>query len=202
MTSSWRRSAAGLLIVLGWLCAASAAAGQGEVKEFRGDFLKGFYSNVGGVMYMVPMFMDKSRPASIPSANDKLSESALKAVCKNGDTLKTIPAGARQLDIMQRNAYVEALHIAVFPRADVMAATELKGGVAFELGPLTTLKEVVDRFGAPLEQEAWTAKDFQGWIGLNGIVSWWGAVGLAASPDGRISHILVREREGWESSIK
>ena len=53
------------------------------------------------------------------------------------------------------------------------------------------------RFGNPLEKQPWIAKEFQSWLGLNGTVYWWGAVGIACSSNGSITHVLIREKDSW-----
>jgi hypothetical protein len=188
-----------LLVSFVLLHTVAIAADKEEVKEFGGDFQTGMYFKCGDAYRMVPMFMDLNKPAVIKSADDKISDNLLKDICKNGDDLKIVPAVARQLDKQQGfqgNRYADALHIAVFPHSTIKVGKELKGTAYFEPGPLTKVDEVVKKYGRPLEKEAWIAKEFLAWIGLNGTVQWWGAVGIAGSSDGTITHVLIREKEG------
>lgn len=190
-----RRTA--LVALAALFCVPAGAGDKTVVKEFHGGFHSGFYAEIGGVLHMFAVFIDHTRPAVIKAADDKISEGLLKAVCKNGDSLKSKPATARKLDAMQGSSRAEAMHIAVFTLPSITKTTEYKGAVSFEPGPLTTLREVVKKFGEPAEKEAWVAKEFVAWIGLNGTVYWWGAVGVGCSADGSITHVLIREREGW-----
>jgi hypothetical protein len=191
--------AAGLVIVFFSIVSnaeQAKASGQGEVKKFEGDFQVGIFFKYGNSFAMAPMFMDTKRPAVIKSADDKISENVLKDVCKNGNDLKIAPAVSRQMDKQQFNSYAEALHIAVFPNRSITVGEKLKATARFEPGPLTTIDSVIKKYGNPSEKEAWFAKDFKSWLGLNGIVYWWGAVGIAGSSDGTITHIFIREKEG------
>jgi len=151
------------------------------------------------------MFMDKNRPPFIKTADDKVSDKLLKDICTNGDDLKKAPALGRSLakqQMLPSSPYAEALHIAVFPDESIAVGKELKSTARFKHGPLIKLSQVVEQFGKAQEMEAWNAKDFQSWIGLNAIVHWWGAVGIATKQDGTITHVLIREKEGVLDSEK
>lgn len=183
----------------------AVAVDKEDVKEFSGDFQTGLFFKCGDTFAMAPMFMDTKRFPFIKKADDKLSDKILKDICKNGDDLKTAPALGRVLakqQAFQGNRYGEALHIAVFPNDSISVGEELKGTARFKPGLLTKVEQVVKKYGKSKEREAWIAKEFQSWIGLNGIVHWWGAVGVAGSSDGTITHILIREKEGVLDSKK
>lgn len=196
-------------IILGILTVSSSpvllGASEGEVKEFRGDFQTGLYVKCGEAYAMAPMFMDKNRPPVIKAADDKVSDKILKDICNNGDDLKNAPALGRAMAKQQMfpsSPYAEALHIAVFPDDSITVGKELKSTARFKHGPLTKLSQVIEKYGKAQELERWTAKDFQSWIGLNATVHWWGAVGIAATQDGAITHVLIREKEDVLDSKK
>ena len=187
-----------LLVSLVLLRTTAIAADKEDVKEFGGDFQTGIFFKCGDKFAKAPMFMDTKKPAVIKSADDKISDKLLKDICKNGDDLKIAPAVARQMEAR----YANALHIAVFPHSSIKVGKELAGTANFEAGSLTKVDEVVKKYGKPSEKEAWIAKEFQSWVGLNGTVHWWGAVGIAGSSDGTITHVLIREKEGVLDSKK
>ena len=66
----------------------------------------------------------------------------------------------------------------------------------------TKVVRVAEKYGKAQEREAWIAKDFQSWIGLNDAVHWWGAVGITGSPDGMITHVFIHEKEDVLDSVK
>jgi hypothetical protein len=178
------------------------ASDKGDIKEFGGDFLAGMHFKCGDIFAMAPMFMDTKRPPFIKKADDKISDKLLKDICTNGDNLKIAPAVARGMDKQMMNRYGEALHIAVFPHDSIAVAEQLKTTARFKPGSLTKIEQIVKKYGKAQEKEAWIAKDFQSWIGLNGTVYWWGAVGVAGSLDGTITHVFIREKEGVLDSAK
>jgi hypothetical protein len=108
------------------LCAGACGGGQKQLGEFGGDFQTGIYFKLGDAYAMAPMFMDKTRPAVVKAADDKISDSVLKAICKNGDRLKIAPAMGREVDKQLNHAAEEALHIAVFPHSGIKLSEELK----------------------------------------------------------------------------
>ena len=187
------------------LCIAAQATDEGEIKEFVGHFQTGVFFRCGDSFAMAPMFMDMTRPPVIKLVDDKVSDKLLEDICTNGDDLKIAPAVSRGMDkqqIFQGNPYGEALHIAVFPHDSITVGEKLKATARFKPGTLTRVAQVVEKYGKAQEREAWVAKDFQSWIGLSGTVYWWGAVGVAGSPDGAITHVLIREKEGVLNSSK
>ena len=192
----------GTALVVSFVLLYAPACGSGprvskDLKPFGGSFQTGIYFKLGDVYAMAPMFMDETRPAVIKAADDKLSDGVVEAICKNGDRLKLAPAMGRAMDKQLGHSTAEALHIAVFPHSGIKLSEELKGAATFDPGPVTTLAEVVKRFGNPVEREPWIAKEFQSWLGLNGTVHWWGAVGIACSSSGNITHVLFREKDSW-----
>jgi hypothetical protein len=192
-------------IVSATLCIAALAADEGEAKEFGGDFQTGLFFRCGDTFAMAPMFMDKKRPPVIQAADDKVSDELLKDICTNGADLRIAPAVARSMakqQTFQGNPYGEALHIAVFPHDGIAVGEKLKATARFKPGALTKVAQVVEKYGKAPEREAWIAKDFQSWIGLNGMVYWWGSVGIAGSSDGTITHVLIREKEGVLDAAK
>lgn len=198
-----KMAACGIVAVV--LSVTALAADEGQIKEFSGDFQTGIYFKCGDSFSMAPMFMDMTKPAFIKTADDPVSDKLLKDICANGDDLKVAPAMARSLDkqqMFQGNRYGEVLHIAVFPGDGIGVGDKLKATARFKPGSLTTLAQVVGKYGSAPEKEAWVAKDFQTWVGLNGTVYWWGAVGVAGSADGTITHVLIREKEGVLDSKK
>jgi len=176
--------------------AAADAEGKDEIKEFTGSFQTGFFAGAGDELHDVPIFRDGTRPSVIKSKDDKVSAELLKGICSNCESCWSFPALARQLN-QQSNPllHTDALHIAVITLKTIPVFREFKDPWHFEPGSITRLQDVREKYGKPTELERWVAKDFQTWIGFNGTVYWWGAVGIGASEDGSITHILIREKE-------
>lgn len=86
----------------------------------------------------------------------------------------------------------DIIWIIVYSQEGTAGNELIENPVTFSPGTLETLEEVISRFGNPVERELWSAKMTQA-IGLDGLVNWWGEVGVAASEDGSITHVLVRQ---------
>ena len=67
-----------------------------------------------------------------------------------------------------------------------------KNPVTFTPGSLTRLADVIGKFGQPTETQFWSSEPAKD-LGLDGLVHWWGEVGVSASTDGAITHVLVRK---------
>lgn len=74
----------------------------------------------------------------------------------------------------------------------IVGAGELKNPVTFTPGPLTDLKQVVSKFGEPANKQIWS-DELTRQVGLDGIVCWWGEIGIAANESGKITHVLRRQ---------
>jgi hypothetical protein len=157
------------------------------------------YREIENVLHPVAMFFATNRPPTVKPAMRIKSVEILKAVAKNGDSLKSVPEGARQLDVM-RGVTVEGtdighcLHIAVFPDKRIALGDKVGEALRFEPAGLTQLQEVIRRFGAPTEKEMWIGP-LAAQVGLQGAVYWWDGVGIAAGKDDTITHVLSREEE-------
>ena len=73
----------------------------------------------------------------------------------------------------------------------VIDKTLIEDPETFQPAALKSLKEVKAKFGEPPEQELWSQKIARD-LGLNGVVYWWGGVGVAADARGSITHVLLR----------
>jgi hypothetical protein len=128
----------------------------------------------------------------VKSADDKVSDSLLKDICKNGADLKAAPAASRPL-LRPPGVIVESSCFAVFRDKSITVGDDFKNTANFEPGSRTKVDEVLKKYGQPSDREKWIAKEFESSIGLRGTVNWWGAVGIAGSKDGTITHVLTRE---------
>jgi hypothetical protein len=90
----------------------------------------------------------------------------------------------------------EMIHIAVFPSRSMGVPKNhfVTGRVATHTpGSIYRLPDVVQKFGEATEKQTWSAKMPMA-LGIDGTVHWWGNVGVLASRDGRITHVLLRGR--------
>ena len=87
----------------------------------------------------------------------------------------------------------DMLVIGLYPRVGIAAKRVVRDPVTFTSGTTTTRNEVTRAFGEPAEKELWMGQAPDD-LGLKGVVYWWGHVGVAASGEGTITHVLVRER--------
>ncbi len=87
----------------------------------------------------------------------------------------------------------QMVHIVLLPGIGIKVSDKkwAKGMLRFEPGSMTLLKDVQASFGDCTERELWSSK-ILGTFGLDGIVYWWGSVGLAADAQGAITHVLIR----------
>jgi hypothetical protein len=88
------------------------------------------------------------------------------------------------------------IHIAVFPSRSMGVPKNhfVTGRVATHTpGSIYRLPDVVQKFGEATEKQTWSAKMPMA-LGIDGTVHWWGNVGVLASRDGRITHVLLRGR--------
>jgi len=67
----------------------------------------------------------------------------------------------------------------------------MRNPVTFSPGALNNLKEVISRYGEPTSKQIWS-DDLTRLVALDGFVYWWGQIGVSASKDGKITHVLVR----------
>lgn len=95
--------------------------------------------------------------------------------------------------VIQGKAAKGMLHIALFPiqRTSVIDKTTIEDLITFQPAARISMKEVKAKFGEPSEQELWSFKIAQD-LGLNGVVYWWGGVGVAENVGGSITHVLLR----------
>jgi hypothetical protein len=165
-------------------------------KEFLGEFHIGVMSFVSGSFRGTPIFVDRMRPSFIKAADDLVSDKLLSDICKNADELRPLPGSARQLlGQVNPTGKKDGLHIAVFTLESIPVTNQIKSPAHFVPGAITTFADVNKKYGTPNERENWSLKEYQEWVGLNGTVSWWGSVGVASPDDGKITHVLVREKE-------
>jgi len=167
-------------------------------KEFTGDFQRGVLAFIGDAFQKVAIFRDRTRASLIEADTDKISDAILRDICTNGDALKSIPGFAREMND-HVNKLPHALHIAVFMLPSIPLTEHW---ARFEAGRIKRIDDVVNKYGKAPENERWILKEFTAWVGLNGTVHWWGAVGIAAAEDGTITHILIREEEPLTEGAK
>jgi hypothetical protein len=142
----------------------------------------------------IPLFLDPSRTTFPASASNR--DEVIKSVAANFSDLTTI------LDVIhiftddieiKGKAAKEMVHIVLYPveGTPVIDKKLIEPPQTFQPGPLKSLKEIKAKFGEPGEQELWSGKTVQN-LGLNGVVHWWGYVGIAANEKGSITHVLIR----------
>lgn len=83
-------------------------------------------------------------------------------------------------------------HVAVFK----VEETQLSDKWHIRPGQVNQLNDIIDKYGPPSSKEIWKTEETKLYAGLFGIVSWWGNIGIAASDQGTITHVLVRQRIG------
>lgn len=83
------------------------------------------------------------------------------------------------------------LIMVAFPRPGIKGSKEFKTPLTFSPGGVTTLPDLVAKFGEANGTQMWSA-EYTRAIGLDGMVHWWGEVGAAAAADGSITHVLLR----------
>ena len=143
----------------------------------------------------VPVFIHLKRAPFVPAAECKTSDAILADICTNCEELKAIPRSIRSMrEITKQTELKDKLHSVLFTTRAV-PLKKFKGAFHFTPGAMTTLQAVLDKYGPPAETEPYPGKTFRSWVGLDGAVQWWGYLGIAASPKGEITHILIREQE-------
>ena len=90
------------------------------------------------------------------------------------------------------NVSNDMLLVTVHPQKQSARGKVFKKPVTFTPGRVTRLAEALRTFGQPTETQVWSSKPAKD-LGLDGSVYWWGEVGVSASPDGAITHVLVRK---------
>jgi hypothetical protein len=64
-------------------------------------------------------------------------------------------------------------------------------------GKLTHLAQVIEVNGDEGERQSWTGSPYQDFA-MEGVVRWWGNTGLKSTPDGTITHVLLRGKPKQE----
>jgi len=161
---------------------------------FSGYLERGFMLGGGGE---IPKCLDPSRRWVRASPEQEVvGRKVLAAVSANSGNPETIAFMALSVSQAMRQTVegkptADMLHIVAMSRKDLPATGIFKDPIRFQPGPVTTVAEVCKQFGAATEKETWSGKSFQD-MGMSDTVWWWGQVGVAASADGTITHILVR----------
>ncbi len=161
---------------------------------FSGYLERGFMLGGGGE---IPKCLDPSRRwVRVSPEQEVVGRKVLAAVSANSGNLETIAFMALSVSQAMRQTVegkptADMLHIVAMSRKDLPATGIFKDPIRFQPGPVTTVAAVCKQFGAATEKETWSGKSFQD-MGMSDTVWWWGQVGVAASADGTITHILVR----------
>jgi hypothetical protein len=191
------------LVALGWGLQGdgqNATASQpGTAKtEFKGFFETGIHLVVNNVMRPVPVLVDSDRPPFVAAQECTAGDAMLNDICTNCDGLKSLPHSVRSIREMTGSEtdkkLKDMLHIVAFTTSAIRM-TKFRGSIDFVPGAVTRLDEVVKKYGPPVEIQLFKAKALQSMLAFDGTVSWWGYVGVAASPQGAITHIFLREQE-------
>jgi len=173
-------------------------------REFMGYIETGTYLEVDKKLCTVPILTDPSRPPVIKLADDSLSDAIIRDICKPESISRGAPSVVREMnrtETFHGKSRADMLHIAIYTIKSVpMDDKKFKVPCRFQPGSLTKLDDVIKKHGKPTEQESYGVGELASSIGLHGIVSWWGSVGIAASVDDTITHIFVREREAPKNS--
>lgn len=140
------------------------------------------------------LFMDLRRIALPPSPASE-TERILTAVAVEGATLIATLEPVKvvlRLDrlMFEGKPLQKFVLIAVYPKRGFAGSRNWAAPVTFSPGTIAGLRELTERFGSPSETEIWSSA-LTRQIGLDGTVSWWGAVGVVTT-EGSISHVLVR----------
>jgi hypothetical protein len=153
------------------------------------------------------LFHDQSRK-TITAGDTKITDAILKSVADNSNQLEAAsPSMIKMLlkefnlDVItpksknpaQKKSLVDMLCIAAFPAkgAKIKRAKWVKNPIVFVPGQVKSLEEIKSKYGVPDEEQQWSmpvAKQ----LGISGIVSWWGRVGVAINPEGTITHVFLR----------
>ena len=146
----------------------------------------------------IALFLDPSRTSFTSSASDKsYAHKLVQSVAANASRLTSL---IDVVGIFTDNVVIQGkaargmLHIVLFPiqGTSVIDKTAIQDPLTFQPAALKSLKEIKAEFGEPSEQELWSFKIAQD-LGLNGVVCWWGGVGVAANVGGSITHVLLRK---------
>ncbi len=194
---------AGLLCLIATLKAVgpettSASTNENQIRRFEGLMDTGFTLPDGRLL---PIFFDPSRKDFPPSdTSGAAADELLKALAAEGLELKSPIAAmemvARSLALAgkeEEGAIIGiSLRIIVYPKKGTPGKKLIGNPATFSAGPLKSLKEVIDKFGEPAEKEMWATVTTRK-IALDGVVHWWGEIGAAASRNGLITHVLIRQ---------
>lgn len=145
---------------------------------------------------VAPLFIDITVSQFQPIEPQKAAE-ILKSVSAEGSELGdmiTVLANIYEVEA----PVIKDVHISqgytlvlVYPVKGTIGAGELKNPVTFTPGPVTDLKQVINKFGEPTSKQIWSEVVTRQ-IGLDGILCWWGEIGIAANDAGKITHVLRR----------
>lgn len=173
--------------------ATNQAKPQAAVREFNGHFLKGIQRGRDGCGFA--FFLDISRSEVPPSRHDGRTVELLKQLVANDEDLINCTELSRRgfkEGTVNGKPVDKLLHIGLFPRKGLPTTGVADHPVTFDPGPVTSLEEMMKANGPPSEEEVWSGKVMSD-LALDGVVCWWGRVGLATSSQGAVTHVLVRE---------
>lgn len=151
---------------------------------------------------IIPLFIDITIPEFPPADPQKADpDEILKSVSAEGSELKKwlefakigYEFGAPTISFRGKevNVFTGYTLVMVYPEKGTTGEGLLKNPATFSPGALTDLKQVINRFGEPPGKQIWSG-DLTRLIGLDGLVYWWGEIGVSASNDDKITHVLLR----------
>jgi len=200
---NYRTSALILIVVAGFCVQTSRASGQADQtpsdapRQFEGIGTPAFTLPDGRT---VPLF-ETATPESALKGPAKISQDEILAsvagegaeLRKGIDVVKLV-LGSKLFISFKVNGKEtdDMLLVTVHPQKGSARGKIFKKPVTFTPGRLTRLAEALETFGQPTETQLWSSKHAKD-LGLDGSVYWWGEVGVSASPDGAISHVLLRK---------
>ena len=174
------------------LIPAESLAQETPARKFDGGYFNAGIRSTS-TNKQIALFFDPSRTTfPAPSNRDEL----FKSVAANASDLTRV---FDLIPVVTDNNLIKGLpakgmlHIALSPvqGTSVIDKTLIEDPETSQPAALKSLQEVKAKFGEPTEQELWSQKIAHD-LGLNGVVYWWGGVGVAADARGSITHVLLR----------
>lgn len=145
----------------------------------------------------LPVFIDITLRGFQPAGPKAAADEILKSVSEEGSELGSVIETFVNIYEVEApvikgvTAYTGYTLVIVYPEKGTIGEGEFKNPVTFTPGALTNVKQVVSKFGEPTNKQIWS-ENLTRLIGLDGLVYWWGEVGVSAFKDGKITHVLRR----------
>ena len=154
-----------------------------STKEFPGtDMTKPSYISIIGLAGDLP----------IEEAKTELEDKIWEMAVRNRDKIVAKNTCKRVFTVVARAKDKPVILVRVYPKKGVLLTGCIQNRICFTPGEATRFADIEKQAGPALERQKWP-EELSKEIALEGLVYWWGKIGLAADREGNISHVLFRE---------